>query len=160
MSDKHLLVKDFPLSPSINACYRNLPRGGRCSTRVLVEYKSACKAWAYKNKAILETAKYLLNGEWKGKALKLDAFFIFKKERIFCKNGKPKKLDVGNYLKAFEDCLHKELRIDDCYNFSVCLEKCYGEKECIIVFISTITPLSAIEVMHNFTSTIEVDSVQ
>ena len=106
--------------------------------------------WALKNKDILQTAKYLLDGEWKGKTLKLDAFFIFKKDRIFCKNGKPKKLDVGNYLKAFEDCLHKELAIDDSYNFSVCLEKCSGENEGIIVFISVITPLTAIEIMQNF----------
>jgi hypothetical protein len=107
MSDKCILIKDFPLSPSINACYRNLPRGGRCSTKVLIEYKEACRLWALKNKDILQVAKYLLNGEWKGKSLKLDAFFIFKKDRIFCKNGKPKKLDVGNYLKAFEDCGQK-----------------------------------------------------
>lgn len=160
MSDKHILIKDFPLSPSINKCYRNLGRGGRCATKDLVDYKNACSAWAYKNKAVIESVKYLLRGEWKGKVLKLDAYFIFRRDRIFCKNGKPKKLDVGNYLKAFEDCLYKELGIDDCYNFGAYLEKAYGESEGIVVFLSAINPLSAIEVMQNFTSTIEHETVQ
>lgn len=150
MSDKHILIKDFPLSPSINKCYRNLPRGGRCSTKDLLDYKESCRIWAIKNKNIIESAKYLLNGEWKDRILRLDAYFIFKRERLYCKNGKPKKNDVGNYLKAFEDCLYKELGIDDSFNFGIYLEKSEGQTEGIIVFISVISPLTAIEIMQNF----------
>lgn len=149
MSDKHILIKDFPISPSINKCYINIGRG-RAPSRELKEYKEACRIWGIKNKNIVESAKYLLNGEWKGKTLRLDAYFIFQRERIYCKNGKPKKKDVGNYLKAFEDCLYKELGIDDSYNFGVYLEKAEGQTEGIIVFISVITPLTAIEIMQNF----------
>jgi Holliday junction resolvase RusA-like endonuclease len=59
-----------------------------------------------------------------GLLLEVRVMFFFRYNRIFCKDGKPKKMDVSNRLKALHDQLSHILEIDDSWFFKIYAEKC------------------------------------
>lgn len=62
--------------------------------------------------------------EIQSKKLCLIVQVYFKKERLFTKDGRIKKLDISNRIKSCEDCLCNSIGIDDSQIFRVVAEKC------------------------------------
>lgn len=61
--------------------------------------------------------------EIKSKKLCLIVQVYFKKERLYTKDGRIKKLDISNRLKSCEDCICKAIGIDDSQIFRIVAEK-------------------------------------
>jgi len=146
---KSILIQNFPLPPSENAMYRNLPRVGRVATKELQDYRRECEFWGLANKKYRDLFFSLME-ENPQHVLKVDFFFVFKRERLWTKQNLPKKLDASNRVKAAADQLAKFFGIDDKCFFSVSSEKVLGENECAIIFISPVSPMSAVEILNNF----------
>lgn len=145
-----LLIKGFPLPPSENILYRNVPRVGRVATKELKQYREECKIWEYQNKAAAETFKNMCFKHWSNTSMfQFDYFFIMKKERIFTKDGRPKRLDVANRIKAMQDSLCNILGLDDKHIFSSYIEKLVGEKECVHIEIKPHSLNSAVELENS-----------
>lgn len=146
---KSILIQNFPLPPSENAMYRNLPRVGRVATKELQDYRRECEFWGLANKKYRDLFFSLME-ENPQYVLKVDFFFVFKRKRLWTKQNLPKKLDASNRVKAAADQLAKFLGIDDKCFFSVSSEKVSGENECAIIFITPVSPMSAVEILNNF----------
>jgi Holliday junction resolvase RusA-like endonuclease len=146
---KSLLIQNFPLPPSENQLYRNLPRVGRVATQELKNYRRECEFWGLANKNIRELFFSVME-ENPQMVLKVDFYFVFKRDRLWTKDNRPKKLDASNRVKAAADQLAKFFNIDDKCFFNVSAEKVSGENECCIIFITPISPMSAVEILNNF----------
>lgn len=157
MSNKAILIQNFPLPPSENQLYRNLPRVGRVATQELKNYRRECEMWGIINKNIREIF-FAFMEDHPNHVLKVDFFFVFKRERLWTKQNLPKKLDASNRVKAAADQLAKFFGIDDKCFFSVSSEKVSGENECCIIFITPITPMSSVEILNNFKEGSEEES--
>lgn len=146
-----ILIHSFPMPPSHNALYRNVPGVGRVATQELKDYKRECEVYALKNARMFREVRQLIFGKWKDfQSYKIDYYFVFKKERIYTKEGKAKKLDVSNRVKAAQDALCYILGFDDKNIWNSTCEKTCGEVEGVHCVIATHTPLSATELMEMF----------
>ena len=119
------------------------------ATKELADYRKECDLWGMVNKKYKELLFEVMNDE-SGMMLKVDFFFVFKRERLWTKDNRPKKLDASNRIKAASDQLAKFFGIDDKVFFSVSSEKVSGENECAIIFITPISPMSSVEILNNF----------
>lgn len=151
-----LLIHNFPLPPSENAMYRNVPGVGRVAARDLVDYRKACSAYGLRNAAKFREIKQILGGRWKEfEHYKVDYFFVFKRERLYTKatkkeRSRPKKLDVANRIKAAQDCLFGILGVDDKHIWATSIEKLDGEVEGVHIVIHPHTPINADELTSMF----------
>lgn len=146
---KALVIPNFPLPPSENQLYRNVPRVGRVSTQEHKNYKRECESWALANKRYREAFQQIYS-EYQNYVVKVDSYFVMKHERLWTKDGRAKKIDASNRIKASNDELAKFLGVDDRAFFSVSGEKVTGEHECVIVFLSFVTPMTSVEVLNIF----------
>jgi len=158
---KSILIQNFPLPPSENQIYRNVPRVGRVATQELKDYKRACAFWGMANKQYKQIF-WELAQEYPGHVLKVDAYIILKHERLWTKDGRPKKLDASNRLKALHDQLAEYLGIDDKAFFNVSAEKVSGEQECAVLIIGWVKPMNVVELLNTFPvfSQLESESIQ
>lgn len=134
---------------------------GRVATKELKAYREDVLAWAWKNKPILTEFFKLRDNEWKhAQCFSVDSYFVFKRERIWSQKNEPKRLDASNRLKAFHDSLSSVLGIDDKYFFGGRFEKITGENECVIVFISVITPITSMDILATLTGDVDNTDTQ
>lgn len=151
-----ILIHNFPLPPSENAMYRNVPGVGRVAARELVEYRRACNAYGLRNAGKFSEIRAILKSRWKDfEHYKVDYFFVFKRERLYTKatkkeRSRPKKLDVANRIKAAQDCLFAILEVDDKHIWATSIEKLDGEVEGVHVVIHPHTPINAEELTVMF----------
>ena len=146
-----ILVTGYPLPPSENQMYRNVPGVGRVATKELKEYRKLCAEFEVKNKHIFDQIrKFLAQDRALFKHLKVDYFFTFKHERLFTKSGDPKKLDAANRVKAIQDCFFHSIGIDDKHVFCSMIEKLSGEAESATIVLSSHTPITSIELIGLF----------
>lgn len=111
----------FPLPPSVNTLYRNLPAGrGRAKTQKYRTYENTCRIWMLQNQNQLWQARALAMdaAAQPFSVLRVDSMFYFEASRILTMAGKPKRNDSSNYLKAPLDMLAQMLHIDDSYFWS------------------------------------------
>lgn len=143
----HLL--NIPIPPSVNKMYKTV----RIKTRAGFIYKRGkgeemrlwerdMAVWAVLNAdALRQVSQYVKQNLRVGTVLRVDASFYFKIERIMCKDGKPKRLDTSNYLKALHDVIAALIGVDDCYFFDGEFRKRMMEPsrpECVDVIIQLI----------------------
>jgi Holliday junction resolvase RusA-like endonuclease len=146
--DKTILIQSFPFPPSINEAYRNVPKVGRVSSAVLKEYKAEVERWRLANLTGLEAYKQMIAAEWgESPSFQIDAFLVCKPERIWTKQNKPKRFDVSNRIKCFEDQFCPLFGFDDRDVWSISMSKVMGERECVIVMLSATVPQTAVEVL-------------
>jgi len=50
-----------------------------------------------------------------GHVIKVDRLYYFKPHKIVTKEGKPRKIDISNRIKALDDTLSQLIGIDDSY---------------------------------------------
>ena len=100
------------MPPSSNHQYKSFVRHGKiihvCSPE-LVAFKNEMKDWSNFNRGWLKRAK----ADFQGHPLFIKTFFYFERSRVLTKNGKMKKLDVSNRLKALHDAFAGAIGIDD-----------------------------------------------
>ena len=108
-------IKGFPLPPSVNALYLNLPGRGRCKSPKYRAYEESVRFWLYKNNPSIQTLRVILGDIPKGTVLRVDQTFYFQRKSIITKDGRPKKNDTSNRLKALHDAIAELIGIDDCY---------------------------------------------
>jgi len=146
-----ILIHSYPLPPSENKIYANVPGVGRVATKELKNYRKECIDYALKNHTMFKEVHRMRISEWKEfDHFKVDYFFTFKRERLYNKQGGIKKLDVANRIKACQDCLFASLGMDDKVVWASSVEKMCGENEGVHIIIHPHTPISAIELMEMF----------
>ena len=146
-----LLVTGYPMPPTSNNSYYNVPGVGRVASKELKQYRKLCSDFEVKNKGVFnEIRKLLAKDGALHNHLKVDYFFTFKHERLYTKAGQPKKLDVANRVKHCQDCLFNSIGIDDKHIFCSIIEKVSGENESVTIVISSHTPITSIELIGMF----------
>lgn len=123
-----ITLHSFPMPPSSNHVYATIQRDAkswRTKSAELREFERDALNWALAGGPGLHRARDLAKQARNGKNLVLDvhAKFYFKRERILCKNGKPKRLDTSNRIKALHDALATILEVDDCFFWSLSADK-------------------------------------
>lgn len=106
-------IKGFPLPPSANELYANIPGRGRIKTEALKSFEAEVHYWSMKNQHLLLPARELCQSIGPGCFIRLHKFFYFRPHKILTKSGEPRKNDTSNRIKALEDVLAKLLGIDD-----------------------------------------------
>lgn len=141
--EKLLLIDDFPLPPSENEMYRNVPGVGRVSAQALKDYKKAVEAWYYTHLKVVKELQNLFKNDWAGSvAYEVDTYFVFSRDRVWTLKGLPKKLDASNRVKACHDALANILGIDDKLFWAGRFEKLVGDQERVIVMIRPYVPIT------------------
>jgi Holliday junction resolvase RusA-like endonuclease len=105
-----ILIPDLPMPPSANELYRNVMGVGRVATKELKDYKSAMKRWAFANNYLVREIADVV-AKWR--FIDVSANFHFRHSRIITLDGRAKKIDTSNRLKALHDSLAEALGIDD-----------------------------------------------
>lgn len=147
-----LILSDFPLPPSINQGYRNVPGVGRVSAEPLKKFKKEVESWKLVHgRNISDSFRVLMETKWRGvMAFHVSYGFVFKRERLYTKKGLPKRLDADSRIKFAQDAVFGCLGIDDKFCFSGEFIKVVGERECCVVTIQPAEPMSAVELFQSF----------
>jgi Holliday junction resolvase RusA-like endonuclease len=93
----------------------------------LRKFKSDMNAYWWRHQTELSQYREIFKN-WVANRLYLDVhcLFLFEESKVFTKDGRPKKMDTSNRLKAIHDCLADYLQIDDCYFFRISAEKWFA----------------------------------
>jgi hypothetical protein len=115
----------FPMPPSSNNIYLTLKNRRRVKSKEMREFERDAVQWSMAMGSQLDQARSLAKICQAQKNLAVDVHcqFFFKRERIRCKDGTPKRLDTSNRFKALHDMLSQILKLDDCYFWHVSGEK-------------------------------------
>ena len=121
---KEVIIEHFPFPPSTNELYQNAKGKGRVKTSKYRQYCRDVEAFRLKNLRIISEMRELIKTFG---LLSVEYQFNIKDKQLFCvsKNleGKPKRYDVTNRVKACEDQVFKILKMDDSFVFKNSEEK-------------------------------------
>lgn len=113
-----IIFSGIPIPPSSNNMYCNSRRGGRIKSAAFRIWERDFAVWALDSAQTFARGRQLVKERLKqGKVMAVHCTFYFNRSRIFCKDGKPKKQDASNYIKALHDAMAETLLIDDCWFF-------------------------------------------
>ena len=144
----------LPLPPTQNKQYKPIPfyRDAKkitarlISTQILENYKTEMRSWYLSNlREFQQAQEQLMKLTIRSKKLiKIDRYFGFFESTIVAKShGGPKRLDITNRIKAFDDALCDMLAIDDKYIWKGTEEKCVVQPnsyEHVTVVLSAFIP--------------------
>ncbi len=119
MSERILSIKinGFPCPPSVNRMY-SYPQGRVVKSKEYRTYEGAVYAWLVGNQEQIKAIRGFVK-DIGYHVIHIDAVFHMLASSIICKNGKPKKNDTSNRLKALHDVLAKYIiGIDDSFFWS------------------------------------------
>jgi len=141
VKDYLIQLKDLPIPPSANALYSSFVRGNKifkCKSKVYTEYEKKIKLYGIKNHSLLLSAHkqikvWLENPQV---VLNIDQVFYQPKTDCLTLDGRIKKNDVFNLLKALHDQIGFLLLIDDRFFFSGNVVKVISERDRVNVAIS------------------------
>jgi hypothetical protein len=164
-----IIIRDFPFPPSSNATRgsffdrehvyfnkkKNAPVKGKMrhyDTAIYKSYKTSCEAWAWQNWKPLREAIPLLRQALrmdKG-MLRVDSYFGFHHGNVWTANGKLRRVDAANRVKACFDELAKYLTIDDLVFNVGHAEKCWvldhePERVLLVLTVKPIRSLAEVE---------------
>lgn len=110
---------NIPFPPSSNKIYAESYKTRRkFKTKVALDFEADFRNWAIVNRAEINKIKEQLDRFEKNKLkFYIERDFHCEKEKLFCKDGRPKKFDVSNLIKVLDDQLCKVLGIDDAQIF-------------------------------------------
>ncbi len=120
------VIRGFPVPPSVNQLHRFV-NGRVIKSKAYNDYERAVFKWITTNQEQVKSVRDFLKdlGEY---VLDVSAVFHMEKKSIVCLNGKPKRNDTSNRLKALHDALSTAiLGIDDCYFWSCSADKVVGD---------------------------------
>lgn len=110
-------LEGFPLPPSVNNLYLTIGKR-RVKAGDYRLFERAVMVWMKRNAEALDYARQLTILTGPKRFIHIDTMFYMKRERIFCKDGRPKRNDTSNRIKALHDALATILGLDDCYFWS------------------------------------------
>lgn len=150
MSEVGIYFFGVPLPPSSNHQYATIMRHGRpirIPAKETKDYEKIFKAWLLSNKDAIKSARESIV-EWK-KPLSISMVVAFKRERLVTRDGRLKRLDVTNRIKAIHDLMSDALGIDDSLFISCPTEKVvadnYEEQVVICIRPSELRGLSKVD---------------
>lgn len=121
----------FPFPPSTNRLYSTFSRNGmtrRVPSKELADYKKALLDYGLASARIMQEIRATFNLAQRTE-LELDIELFCPYFRLYCKDGKPKRFDGSNRIKALEDGLFALLGADDSLVRRVTLTKSVSPKE-------------------------------
>ena len=131
----------LPMPPTANTMYETTVnryydkkgklrfKTGKMKSDDLEKFQQDCTVFKLQNQERVKTIEMIMVGLIEqGYIFRLDSFFSFKKDRVLCKKGNPKRLDADNRRKALQDGVSKIFGIDDKYFFSGNAEKIICDK--------------------------------
>lgn len=131
------VFEGVPMPPTSNKAYKSFVHGGRirhvCHPD-LVRFKGDFNAYSLLNRATFNLAREALAGA-KLPSLGIYCDFYFEHSKLYTKDGRLKRLDVSNRLKALHDCLADSLGIDDCLFTRISASKQVGGN-CVTVTVA------------------------
>lgn len=115
VSESGIKIFNLPLPPSENKMYPSGKSGMRFKSKELREFQASIET-IRKNLLFDFGIAARTVDRWLAKRnmLSLDVMFYFKKSRLISKEGKTKRLDTTNRLKAICDSVSQALVFDDC----------------------------------------------
>lgn len=127
-------ITGFPVPPSVNALYR-FGHGKVHKSKSYKEYERSVYAWINANQAQVKGVREFLK-DISPYVLDVSAMFYMPRTEIVCLDGRPKRNDTSNRLKALHDALSAAiLGIDDCYFWSGGFNKCPADEPSVeIIF--------------------------
>lgn len=105
----------IPLPPSDNQLYLN-SSNGRAKTAKYLKFLSDA------NKMVDKEQIKIMASSVEDQEIVLFSILCLHKKTIFCKNGKRKKFDITNRIKASNDLFSKLTGIDDMFISRYCIE--------------------------------------
>jgi hypothetical protein len=116
-------INGFPMPPSVNQLYAWSPRAGRMvKSKLCGAYERTVGKWILTNGSQLEQLR-LFTKDLGAYVFDVDAMFYMERKAIICKDGKPKKNDTSNRIKALHDVLSSIVGVDDSYFWSLSADK-------------------------------------
>lgn len=113
----------FPMPPSVNHLYGWSPGAGRLvKSKLCTNYERTVGKWVLTNQAQLEKLR-LFTKDLGAYVFDVAAMFHMERSSIICLNGKPKKNDTSNRIKALHDVLSSIVGVDDSYFWSLSADK-------------------------------------
>lgn len=111
-------IDQFPMPPSTNKLYAWV-NGRMVKTRDYNEFERMAYKWITLNPTQLIGVRQFLKDFSEKHVIDVSTDFYFEKKRIVCQNGRPKRNDTSNRIKALHDVLSSIiLGVDDCYFWS------------------------------------------
>lgn len=106
-------LTDLPMPPSENHAYATIKIKGslrRIKSKELRVFEAFIEFYRSKHADLINEAKKFIEQHPK---LSITTEFYFEESRLFCIDGRIKKLDASNRVKAANDSIAKMLGIDD-----------------------------------------------
>jgi Holliday junction resolvase RusA-like endonuclease len=119
-------IPNFPMPPTANGLYA---WNGRrmVKTKAYTDYDKAVMHWLVMNQDCVRLVRDYVK-EIEKQVLHIETTFHMSKSSILCKDGRPKKNDTSNRIKALHDVLASViLGIDDSYFWSGTFSKTIAE---------------------------------
>lgn len=173
------VLTGFPMPPSANALYARGMFKGKAKTwksDLYTAFLKRANQWTIKNNDVLvRIRRAVQTAALNGTVLKVDTYFIFQRDEIWCQlrkqpkrkfktlpfgkeelpldpiYPKPKILDASNRIKAAHDCLCTAIGRDDLYFWAGHYEKAeasLGEGNQVIFVITEYSPRTAKDIIH------------
>lgn len=115
-------IFNFPLPPSVNALYSTIgyENNRRVKSKVYVDYQRDVRNWVAANLTEIKHARDIAKAVYgTAQAFHVDSTFYMLHKQIVCKDGKPKRNDTSNRLKALYDVIGDiVIGLDDSYFWS------------------------------------------
>lgn len=110
-------IPNFPLPPSVNMLHRYV-QGRVIKSKAYNDYEKRVYGWLTMNQAQIKGVREFVKdiGDY---VIHIESIFMMNHRDIVCLNGKPKRNDTSNRLKALHDVLSDIIMgIDDSYFWS------------------------------------------
>lgn len=138
-------IFNLPMPPSENMSYPMGKYGRRFKSKELTQFQKRLTEIFLSNISSKKEGVELIT-RWigQGGGLSVEFDFFFRKQRVLCKDGRSKRLDVANRLKAISDSIAEGFQFDDCEFWNIsCSKNHFGtdqEEWCNV----KITPLACL----------------
>lgn len=109
-----MLLTKIPMPPSMNHAYATVEIEGvhsRVKGAKMRAFERDMATWALANMSDLRRLREIVRNRF----IRIDADFWFERSAVLTKDGKPKRNDTSNRLKALHDQLAELLGVDDCW---------------------------------------------
>ena len=117
MRTQLMSITRLPVPPSSNQIYA-FYNGRMIKTKVYKQYETEVVRWVSKNPDQVKRVREFLK-QIDGFVIHIESIFWMPKKTIVCINGKPKRNDTSNRIKALHDALSSiVLGVDDSYFWS------------------------------------------
>lgn len=141
VKDYQIQIKDLPIPPSANALYSSFVRGSKifkCKSKLYVEYEKKIRIYGTNHQALLMSAHKQIELWLKNPqvVLNIDQVFYQTKTDCLTLDGRIKKNDVFNLIKALHDQVGFLLFVDDRFFFSGNVVKVISDRDRVNVAIS------------------------